>query len=137
MSSFYVLAGVAIALAALCLILRYLIKSGERMIADEKRRIENASRGRARIVAIGKSRTQRPQGTILIRLRLEITPENRQSKFETTTVWEIEPVALAQIQEDSEFKIKYDEQNRQRIYPLAPWANFSELMNKNWNADVA
>jgi hypothetical protein len=102
------------------LLLRWISNSGEKMLIEKKRKIEIAPKANARIVAVGKSRSQKHNGTIMVKLRLEIFPLDMRPSFQTEAVWEVEPAMIYEIAPEKVLPVKFDEHDITRIYPLAP-----------------
>jgi hypothetical protein len=122
---------VMLVLVLFVLVFWRIVQGGKRMEAEQKNRLARSLPAKAKVLQIGKSVTQVKLGTVVVKLRLEVTPQGA-AAYQVTTVWEIQQAALAQIQQDHWVPVKVDADNPLVIYPNVAWAEFSNLYWKAW-----
>jgi hypothetical protein len=130
MNSFYVIGVIAVVLMLVFLLIWRISASGERMLEEQRERIERARKAQAKILAVGSSKANRNDGVVIVRLNLEVFPNNLQPSFQTWTVWEVEPAMIGEIAAGKTMAVKFDGEDETQIYPTAPWAKFNFLRHK-------
>ena len=130
MNAFYVIGVIAVVLTLVFLLFWQRSARGERMLEEQRERIERARGAQAKIIAVGSSKANRDDGVVIVRLNLEIFPNNLQPSFKTSTVWEVEPAMIGEIAAGKTLAVKFDSEDRTQIYPTAPWAKFNFLRHK-------
>jgi hypothetical protein len=112
----------------------WISRGGMRMQAEQKARLARSQPAKARVLQVGKSVNQENQNIVVVKLRLEVTPTDA-AAYPVTTVWEVQPGALGQIQQDRWIDVKVDADDAQMIYPNVDWAEFSDLYWQIWVKD--
>ncbi len=101
-----------------------LVRKGKQDTAKLQARLAQAVPAEARVVQVGRSLDQKNQGTVNVRLRLEISPKDR-PRYQTTVTWDVENAALPKVQEGCRVGVKIDPENPNIIYPRVGWAEFN------------
>ncbi len=113
---------IAIALIVLGIVL--FVRKVKQDNAKLQARIAQAVPAEARVIQVGRSILQKEQGTVNVRLRLEISPKDR-PRYQTTVTWDVENAALPKVQEGCRVGVKIDPENPNIIYPRGGWAEFN------------
>jgi hypothetical protein len=95
-----------------------------RDVAKIEARIEAAIPAQAKVVAVGRSHTQKNQGNVVIHLRLEVRPPQGEP-YQVRTVWVIDPASIPKVQEGQRVAVKIDQEDNNIIFPRVPWAEYS------------
>lgn len=113
-----------IVLAAVVIGVILFVRMANRDAARREARVKSALPADAKVVQVGRSQTLKNQGTVVVRLRLEIhRPE--QSPYQATTAWEVGPAHIPKIQEGQSVAVKIDQDDPNIIYPRVSWAEYS------------
>ena len=118
-------------LSGAVLLFRYMSKQGEKIVADHAAHLARCKSAKARVLQLGKSVSQVRNGTVTLKIRLEIQPSDAPS-YETSTVWEVPQTALVQLQPEQVVPVKIDPDDPQRVYPTLSGARFSEIYWSAW-----
>lgn len=95
-----------------------------RDVAKMEARIEGAVPAKAKVVAVGRSWTQKNRGSVMIRLRLEVYPPEGEP-YQVRATWEVDPASIPKVQEGQTVAVKIDRENSQIIFPRVSWAQYS------------
>ena len=124
--------GIVVALIVLGIVL--FVRKMKRDNAKLQTRIAQATPAEARVVQVGRSLDQKNQGTVNVRLRLEVTPKDR-PRYQTTVTWDVETASIPKVQEGKQVPVKMDVENPKIVYPRVGWAEYnwvySETKTKN------
>lgn len=131
MTPFYVITALIVVAAVAVAAVRRLAQQGKQIEAEQAARLAQAQRAKAVVVQLGKSVAQTRNGTVIIKLRLEVTPPNA-PMYPVTTVWEVAQANLPQIQPHQTVTVKIDAADPHKIYPAMNGAEFSELYWGAW-----
>lgn len=130
--SWIVWLGGATLIVALGLAFRAIVRSGKRQMEAQRTRFEAAKPAQARVLQVGKSVAQVRNGTVIVKLRLEVSAAGSAS-YGVSTVWEIQQTAIPQVQAGQVLSVRIDADDQRIIYPAAGWASFDRL---HWDAWV-
>jgi hypothetical protein len=100
-----------------------------RDVARMEARIEGATPAQAKVVAVGRSHTQKNQGTVVVHLRLEVYPPQGEA-YQVRAVWEIDPASIPKVQEEQRVAVKIDQEDTNIIFPRVPWAQYSWMHSR-------
>jgi hypothetical protein len=117
-----IVGGIVVALIFLGIVLFF--RKVKQDAAKLQVRIAQATPAEARVIQVGRSILQKEQGTVNVRLRLEISPKDR-PRYQTTVTWDVENAALPKVQEGCRVGVKIDPENPNIIYPRVGWAEFN------------
>jgi hypothetical protein len=106
-----------------------------RDVAKMEARIEGAIPAQAKVVAVGRSHTQKNQGTVVVHLRLEVYPPQGEL-YQVRTVWEVEPAAIAKVQEGQKVAVKIDLEDSSIVFPRVPWAQYNWTYSQAANKEA-
>jgi hypothetical protein len=95
-----------------------------RDVAKMEARIEGATPAQAKVVAVGRSHTQKNEGNVVVHLRLEIRPPQGEA-YQVRTVWEVDPASIPKVQEGQQVAVKIDQEDPNIIFPRVSWAQYS------------
>ncbi len=121
---------IAIALIVLGIVL--LVRKVKQDKANLQARLAQAVPAEARVVQVGRSLDQKNQGTVNVRLRLEVTPPDR-PPYQTTVTWDVETGSIPKVQEGKQVPVKMDVENPKIVYPRVGWAEFNWVYSDTEN----
>ena len=112
----------------------WMMRRGKKLLDEQNRVLQNSRRAKARIIEIGKSVVQVRNGTVIVKLRMDVM-QNELTEYGTSTVWEVTQANLSQIQPGQIVSIRIDPENNKLIYPNVGWAKFSRTYHSAWIKD--
>jgi hypothetical protein len=118
---------IVIALIGLGVVL--FVRKAKQDNAKLQARIAQATPAEARVVQVGRSLDQKNQGTVNVRLRLEVTPPDR-PPYQTTVTWDVQTGSIPKVQEGKQVPVKIDVENPKIVYPRVGWAEFNWVYSK-------
>lgn len=95
-----------------------------RDVAKIEARIEGATPAQAKVVAVGRSHTQKNSGTVVVHLRMEVYPPQGDA-YQVRVVWEVDPASILKVQEGQRVAVKIDQEDNKIIFPRVPWAQYN------------
>lgn len=95
-------------------------------------RIAQATPAEAKVIQVGRSLDQKNQGTVNIRLRLEVTAPDR-PPYQTTVTWDVQTASVPKVQEGKQVPVKIDLENSALVYPRVGWAEFNWVYSNTEN----
>ena len=113
-----------ILLAIVAIVVVLFWRKVSRDVAKMEARIEGATPAQAKVVAVGRSHTQRNQGNVVVHLRLEVRPPQGEP-YQVRTVWEVDPASIPKVQEGQQVAVRIDQEDDNIIFPRVPWAQYS------------
>lgn len=87
----------------------------------ERAAYERAVPGMARVLKVGNATPSRSYGAVVVDLLIQVQ-RNGVEPYELSTMWSVEPGAVAKMQAGQTFAIKVDPLNRTRVYSGEAWA---------------
>ncbi len=109
----------------------WMARQGKRGVAEQEARLARSRSARARVLQIGKSVAQVRNGTVIVKLRVEVMPDGADA-YPVTTVWEVQQASLPQLQSPQGVAVKIDADDAQMIFPDVSWAEFSRIYWRAW-----
>jgi hypothetical protein len=108
-----------------------LVWTGLNALRDNAKRqrdaFDRAVPGLARVLKVATSTPSRSYGTILMDVLIQVHRSGVQP-YELSTIWSVEPGAVAKMQAGQTFSIKVDPLNPGKIYSGETWARSLGLM---------
>ncbi len=96
---------------------------------QDRARYEHAVPGTARVLKVANTTPSRSYGTIIMDLLIQVH-RNGVEPYELSTMWSVEPAAVARMQAGQTFAIKIDPLDRTRIYSAETWAHSLGVMKR-------
>ncbi len=88
---------------------------------------DRAVPGVARVLKIGKSTPSRSYGTVIVDLLIQLHRAGEEP-YELSTMWSVDPGAIARVQVGQTFAVKIDPLDRTRVYSAETWAKSLGVM---------
>lgn len=95
-------------------------------------RLAQATPAEAKVIQVGRSLDQKNQGTVNIRLRLEVNAPDR-TPYQTTVTWDVQTASIPKVQEGKQVPVKIDVENPKIVYPRVGWAEFNWVYSDTEN----
>lgn len=111
----------------------YASKKGEKMLKDQKNKIDAANKAKATILGIsqGSMRGSGDHGLYQVYVfKLNVTPEYGKS-YKAQTEWKVYPMSIPNLQPGMEVHVKIDANDESVIYPSMQWVEYSFSTNLN------
>ncbi len=112
-------------------LLRWLARGGKKIAAEQAARFANGRPARVEVIQVGKSAPQVRNGTVIVKLRLKVTPQDG-GPYEVSEIWNVQSAQMGRVQPGQSLAARIDADDPQKVYPAEGWAAWSALYRDAW-----